>query len=163
MGRIFAPQDEYGHFADATRTLARLQKVDENGEFAAELAPHVAEIEAILQSDETLTATATIYNPCDCDKRRPLWYYKPSWRTFSFANPDGNVKRFKARCESHRIRDDVEEGKSWTLAPEWGSCRVFVFGDDGASFDFVEHADGGEEQSTGDATVARKYVLDRRN
>ena len=163
LGRIFALQDEAGHYADAIRTYSRLRKMDENSELAAELAPRAAEIEALVQSAETLTASATIYNPCDCDDGQPLWYYRPARRTFSFANPDGNVERFEARCETHRIRDDIEAGKSWTLAPEWGNCRVFVFGDDGTSFDFVEYPFDSDEQSAEDAAVARNHVLDRRN
>ncbi|MGB5489768.1 MAG: TonB family protein [Woeseiaceae bacterium] len=163
LGRIFALQDEFGHYADAARTFARLQKMDEDDDLLAELSPRGAEIEALLQSDEDLTARATIYNPCDCDAGQPLWYYKPARRTFSFANTDGNVERFEARCETDRIQGDVEEGKSWTLAPEWGSCRLFVFGDDGASFDFVEHVAEVQEQNSDDDAVARKNVLDRRN
>ncbi|MGB5336372.1 MAG: hypothetical protein WBN07_12185, partial [Woeseiaceae bacterium] len=151
------------HYADAARTFARLQKMDEDDDLLAELSPRGAEIEALLQSDEDLTARATIYNPCDCDAGQPLWYYKPARRTFSFANTDGNVERFEARCETDRIQGDVEEGKSWTLAPEWGSCRLFVFGDDGASFDFVEHVAEVQEQNSDDDAVARKNVLDRRN
>ena len=84
----------------------------------------------------------------------------PPGRTFSFVNLNGNVQRFEARCESKRIHGKAVEGRSWSLAPDWGSCRVFVFGDDGASLDFLEHLDGSQERSTGSAAVARSYVLD---
>lgn len=160
LGRVFALQDEFGHYADATRTYSRLKKLGDDSALVAELAPRAAEIATLMQDEETLTASATIYNPCDCDAGVPLWYYKPARRTFSFANLSGNVKRFEARCEHHRVRGDVEVGKSWTLAPEWGSCRVFVFGDDGASFDFLQHLNDSQNDSTGDAAVARSHVLD---
>ncbi len=160
LGRIFALQDECGLYADATRTYARLKKMGEDSALVAELAPRADEIAAIMESEETLTASATIYNPCDCDKGKPLWYYQPDRRTFSFANLNGNVQRFEARCENERIRGDIVEGKSWTLAPEWGSCRVFVFGDDGATFDFLEHLNDRQDASTSEAAVARSHVLD---
>ena len=163
MGRIFALQDEYGQYADAMRTYTRLEKSDGSKDLAAELSPRATEIEALMQSDEALTANATIYNPCDCEAGKPLWYYRPARRTFSFANLNGNVERFEARCDSQRISGDVKVDKSWTLAPAWGNCRVFVFGDDGATFDFVEHASDGEEQGAGEDAVARNHVLDRRN
>ncbi|MDJ0747984.1 MAG: hypothetical protein QNJ11_00805 [Woeseiaceae bacterium] len=55
----------------------------------------------------------------------------------------------------------MKTGKTWTLAPIWGNCRVFVFGDDGAQFDFVEHAtESGDDAST---PVAGDDVLDRTN
>lgn len=163
LGKIFVLQDEAGHFADATRTFARLSRMDESSKIAAELAPRAAEIDALLSSDATLTARATIYNPCNCSAGQPLWHYRPARPTFSFANLNGNVERFEARCDSHRIRDTVTEGKSWTLAPEWGNCRVFVFGDDGSVFDFVEQPAETGEQNTDTAAVARNHVLDRRN
>lgn len=163
LGNIFALQDEAGHHADARRTFARLSSMDESSEAAAELAPRAAEIDALLLSEATLAARATIYNPCNCDAGQPLWYYRPARRTFSFANLNGNVQRFEARCDTHRVRDTVEEGKSWTLAPEWGNCRVFVFGDDGSSFDFMEQPIDDDKQNTGEAAVARNHVLDRRN
>ncbi|MGB5335562.1 MAG: energy transducer TonB, partial [Woeseiaceae bacterium] len=149
MGRIFSLQDEYGQYAEAMRTYSRLENSDGSEDLAAELGARAAEIEALMTSAEPLIANATIYNPCNCDAGKPLWYYRPARRTFSFANLNGNVERFEARCDSHRISGDVEVDKSWTLAPEWGNCRVFVFGDDRATFDFVEHASDGDKQSDG--------------
>ena len=158
--KIFGLEDQFGHYAHATATFAQLEKEAENSAELAEFGPRAAEIAALMASEKTLVANATIYSPCDCDTGEPLWYYRPERRTFSFANLNGNVQRFEARCDSKRIRGDVVEGTPWTLAPDWGSCRVFVFGDEGATFDFLEHLHDSQEESTGDAAVARSHVLD---
>ena len=114
-----------------------------------------------VDSEADLVPQATVYNPCDCDAGTPLWYYKPARRTFSFANLSGNVQSFEARCEHQRVQGPVEAGTKWTLAPEWGSCRVFVFGDDGATFEFVEHPTGAEDGAP--TAVVEDDVLDRRS
>jgi hypothetical protein len=100
-----------------------------------------------LLSDDITTAKATLYNPCDCDEGEPLWHYAPARRTFSFANTSGNVERFEARCEGQRISADVESDKTWTLEPVWGFCRVIVFGNDGATFEFLEHLHDREDRA----------------
>jgi len=158
--KIFELEDQFGQYAHAMATFARLEKETENSAELAKFGPRAAEIAALVASEKTIAANATIYSPCDCVAGEPLWYYRPERRTFSFANLNGNVQRFEARCDSKRIRGDVVESKLWTLAPDWGSCRVFVFGDDGATFDFLEHLDDSQEESTGEAADARSHVLD---
>ena len=160
LSRIFELEDRFGEYANAARTFRLLEKELNNSAEMAEFGPRAEEILALIPDSETLSARATIYNPCDCDAGQPLWTYRPARRTFSFANLSGNVISFEARCETKRIRGNVEDGPSWTLAPEWGSCRVFVFGEDGASFDFLEHLDVSQDDSTGEAAVARIHVLD---
>ena len=164
LSRIFELEDRFGQYANAVRTYKLIEKEVNNSAEIAKFGPRAEEILALMQGDGPLSARATIYNPCDCDAGQPLWTYRPARRTFSFANLSGNVISFEARCETNRIRGDVEAGPSWTLAPEWGSCRVFVFGEDGASFDFIEHLndsqDDNQDDSTGETTVARNYVLD---
>ncbi len=158
--KIFGLEDQFGQYAHAMATFARLEKERENSAELAEIGPRAAEIAALMASGKTLAANATIYSPCDCEAGEPLWYYRPERRTFSFANLNGNVERFEARCESKRIRGNVVEGKLWTLAPDWGSCRVFVCGDEGATFDFLGHLNDSQDESTGEAAVARNHVLD---
>ena len=161
LEKIFAMEDHFGQYAAAMRTYAELQQAIGKAPVNELIEARSAELRAKIASDEALTAQATIYNPCDCDEGQPLWYYKPARRTFSFANLSGNVNSFEARCDSQRVTGSVEPGKEWTLAPEWGSCRVFVFGDDGATFDFVEHPS--EMQDDAPTTMAEDDVLDRRN
>jgi len=115
----------------------------------------------LISGDEPISAQATIYSPCDCDTGKPLWSYVPARRTFSFSNVDGNVERFEVRCENERFSESIVTDKSWSLPADSGSCRVFVFDDDGASFDFVEHSDNEPVEQTGDTAVVRNDVLDR--
>ncbi len=160
LSKIFALQDQLGHFADALRTYALLQREVDGSKDIEPEATRFEEIVALLESAPTVKANATIYNPCDCDQGSPLWYYRPARRTFSFADLSGNVQRFEARCESGRTGGDIEEDRTWTLPPGWGKCHVFVFGDDGARFDFLEHLEGSPGDDPGDAAIARNHVLD---
>ncbi len=161
---IFELESKFGQFSAAMRTLAVLREIRGSAEAVARLAPRAEEIATILESSPTLLANATVANPCDCDAGVALWDYAPTRRTFSFANLNGNVERFEARCEQQRINGAVETDRQWTLGADWGFCQVFVFGDDGATFDFVEHLpDDEDEDAAEQTTVARNYVLDRRS
>ena len=161
LGRIFQLEDTLGLHAAALQTFRTLKSASGKTGVDEALAARAEELQALVDGDKDLVAQATIYNPCNCDAGRPLWYYKPARRTFSFANLSGNVTSFEARCEKHRVLAPVEAGTKWTLAPEWGSCRVFVFGDDEATFEFVEHPAGAVDDAP--TAVAIDDVLDRRN
>lgn len=163
LEKIFLLQSHFQQYAAALRTIERLKDVRGNEEAVKRTESRVAEMERMLAGDEITTAKATVHNPCDCDDGEPIWHYVPARRTFSFAGANGNVERFEARCEGQRISGAVEPGKTWTLAPEWGFCRVIVFGDDGATFDFLEHLHDDEENAADRSAVARNHVLDRRS
>ena len=160
LEKIFLLQSHFDQYAAARRTANTLEGASGAEASLERIASRSTEIDRILAEEEAVAARATIVNPCDCEEGTPLWHYSPARRTFSFANTDGNVERFEARCESQRISGTIEPDKTWTLGSDWGSCRVFVFGDDGATFDFVEHLQDGE---VGDTSVARNHVLDTRN
>jgi TonB family protein len=161
LEKIFQLEDQFGLYSSALQTFRALSKASGKTGVSEELVARAAEIQALVDGDTDLVAQASVYNPCDCDAGTPLWYYKPARRTFSFANLSGNVQSFEARCEYQRVQGPVEVGTRWKLAPEWGSCRVFVFGDDGATFEFVEHPTDAEDDAPN--AVAEDDVLDRRN
>ena len=163
LEKVFLLESHFQQYAAALTTREKLKKVRGNEAALERTASRAAEMEQMLASDDVTTAKATLYNPCDCDEGEPLWHYVPARRTFSFANLNGNVERFEARCEGQRISGDFEPDKTWTLAPEWGSCRVIVFGSDGATFDFLEHLHDGENSAVDTTSVARNHVLDRRS
>ena len=145
-------------------TLETLSDVRGSSEVLERLSARSDEIVEILDNQDVVAAQATVAKPCNCDDGVALWDYIPIRRTFSFANLNGNVERFETRCERQRISGIVETDQKWTLAADWGNCQVFVFGDDGATFDFLGHLPDSEEDQAIDRTaVARNYVLDRRD
>jgi TonB family protein len=163
LEKIFLLQSHFQQYAAALRSRDRLAELRGNDAAMERTADLAAEMQRKLADDDVTTARATIYNPCDCDEGEPLWHYVPARRTFSFANASGNVERFEARCESQRISGNVEPDKVWTLDPDWGFCRVIVFGNDGATFDFLEHLHDSEESAADPTAVARNHVLDQRS
>ena len=139
LEKIFLLQMYFDQYSAALRSATTIENTRDNEASLERIRPRVEEIEGLLADAKAIRASATIINPCNCDEGTPLWSYVPARRIFSFEETSGNVERFEARCEGQRISGAVESDKAWELDPEWGFCRVFVFGDDGASFRFVEH------------------------
>lgn len=161
---IFELESTFGQYSAAMRTLTTLKDVRGSNAAIERLAARAEEITTMLENDPVLVANAIVVNPCDCDAGKALWDYVPVRRTFSFANLNGNVERFEARCELQRLSGAVETDQQWTLEADWGFCQIFVFGDDGATFDFLEHSPGTEDNDAVDeTTVVRNHVLDRRS
>jgi hypothetical protein len=159
LEKIFLLQSHFKQYAAARRTANTLEGANGTEEVVGRITARSNEIDRILAEEGVIAAKATVVNPCNCEDGSPLWHYAPARRTFSFANVSGKVERFEARCESSRINGTIEPDKTWTLAPEWGSCRVFVFGDDGATFDFIEHLADGAISAAGDTAVAMSGPL----
>jgi TonB family protein len=160
LGKIFELEVESQQYGAALATLETLRGETGSDEYLAGFSDEVARLENSIDGAKPLVANATIYNPCNCEAGEPLWTYSPARRSFSFAELDGNVERFEARCENNRISAQVETGTKWSLPADWGSCQVFVFGDDAATFDFIEHGEDTGDNNVGRSAVASSDVLD---
>jgi TonB family protein len=160
LRQLFRIEMDLSQYAAARRTLASLRKEPGSEGDIEQLSERVHELQLAIDSAEPLSASATLYNPCECDQGQPLWSYVPTRRTFSFAGLSGNVERFEVRCKRERLHGVIEAGKRWSLAEEPQHCRIFVFGDDGASFRFVEHDGTESRHAAAPERVARSDVLD---
>ena len=160
LSKLFVLEVEKNQYAAAHSTLRALKRVSGSAQQLDELADKVAEMERMLASNDPIAAQATLMNPCNSDEGEPLWAYVPLRRSFSFAALSGNVERFEVRCERDRLEGLVEAGKSWSLPDGPGDCQLLVFGEDGASFEFVEHNKAEIPVATGSTAVANSDVLD---
>jgi hypothetical protein len=160
LSKIFILEMELSQYAAAQKTLNRLTLEPGSQQELAGIREQIAKLERQLASDAPISARATLFNPCNAKQGHPLWTYVPVRRTFSFAALNGNVERFEVRCERERLEGPIEAEKTWSLPDGAKNCQVFVFGDDGASFEFVEHLETESDDATGLTAVARSDVLD---
>lgn len=160
LSKLFELEVEKNQYAAAQSTLGALKRVPGSAQQLDGLTDKVAEMERMLASNDPIAAQATVINPGNSDDGEPLWAYVPLRRAFSFDALSGNVERFEVRCERDRLEGLVEAGKSWSLPDGAGDCQVLVFGEDGASFEFVEHHEAKIPVATGSTAVARSNVLD---
>ena len=160
LSKMFVLEMERSQYAAAQRTLNRLTLEPGSQQELAGIREQIAELQRQLASGAPISARATLFNPCNAEQGRPLWAYVPARRTFSFAALNGNVERFEVRCERERLEGRIEAEKTWSLPEGAGNCQVFVFGEDGATFEFVEHHEAQTPNATGEAVVARSDVLD---
>ncbi|MEJ2128149.1 MAG: hypothetical protein P8X81_04845 [Woeseiaceae bacterium] len=160
LAKMFTLEMELSQYAAAKRTLDRLMLQPGAAESVAGLRELMAKLDAELASDSPIAAEATLFRPCQTEDGEPIWAYSPVRQSFSFARLNGNVERFEVRCERNRLEGPVKSGKTWSLPEAAQKCQVIVFGDDGASFQFVEHNETESSEATAEAAVARSDVLD---
>lgn len=122
--------DALGRTADALETQSRI---------SAELAaaqqpdPFTAIAEALrkrLDEDEVLQSAGFI-------GEQP-WRVDVTRRTFTLAAIEGEVEEINAECDHRRQRLEYMPDVDWQLPASWGECVLFVAGDAGTKFRFLE-------------------------
>lgn len=142
--RLFEVEYETGQYAAALDTAARLAALPGSDDAPDTIADDVEAIRERLAGPGDVVAEARIVNACACDTGQPLWRYRPARKRFAFSNVGTGVERFEARCDAWRMKSAVEAGVVYELPAEAANCRVFVFGEDGADFRFIEAGDGSD-------------------
>ena len=164
LTNLFELQFAHGHFLAAQATLDLLRQEAFGDKGIARLQDKIDALDKQVAANTSFRAVARLGNTVDCDACLPVWSHRPARRTFSFAALNGNVERFEVRCKHDRPQGTVNADTRWSLPEQAGNCRIFVFGDDGADFEFVEHGDlQADDPGTASPAVARSDVLDRRN
>jgi TonB family protein len=67
-----------------------------------------------------------------------FWRHRLLRRSFSIEAVQGPVSRFLLVCPTVQIGEPVQAGQKFETPPEWGICRLSVFGDAGARFTLEE-------------------------
>lgn len=72
-----------------------------------------------------------------------------SRRRFTLENVQGEIEATSLVCEAHSQEAEYQQGKVWTLPPDWGLCWVSVRGTVGTTFEVVESVDPQGATSSG--------------
>lgn len=138
FSRIFEAEHSLGQYGSALQTAAALGAERDSKSDLEALQTRIDEIRSHIAGGSPVVARCQLATACDCESGTALSVYQPARQQFSFANLEGEVRNFEVRCDTSRTGAPVEVGKTYSLPADSENCSVYVFGDDGASFDLIE-------------------------
>jgi hypothetical protein len=138
--RLFALETQTGDLAESLKTYEFLResgtakRSDLYEAAMAQLKPVVEEVEAIIASDNALRSHAEVGT-------NDYWVRRLLRRFFSMSNVAGRIDVIDVRCRRGTKRyDSFPLNGVWRVPESWGDCGVYIKGEPGTTFDFLEHA-----------------------
>ncbi|MDJ0758367.1 MAG: TonB family protein [Woeseiaceae bacterium] len=153
-------ETEQQRFVDAGEALDALRDTKGHASVIESLEEEIRALEAGIAEATEITVPGVVSTPCDRESGQALWAHKPSLRHFAIENIDGDIERVEARCDSGRLVAPIDSQEAWSIPEAWGDCEVFVFGEDGASFAFVESPAIKEDNELAEGALASSIVQD---
>ena len=93
--------------------------------------PYVKQIESLKTAE-----TKIVYDGAVSNKGR--WHHRLYKNGFALAEVQGELTKLDIRCNGHRVTYVPQENNHWKIPDTWGSCYLFIEGDEGATFKLVE-------------------------
>jgi TonB family protein len=120
----------FGKLRDAKPAIRRADNYD----WAIEtLTPTYEQLVQIVEGESTLVTQARI-------GEFDYWVHDLVRRSFSMVNIVGRLDVLDIRCErSTRRYNSIPADSTWTIPQSWGSCGVYIKGEQGTTFAFHEY------------------------
>lgn len=134
-----------GKYSAAIATYEKLKKYPELLNEKQQLVASVTTIIKRVQNERSLSVPGEIDKCSECPGR---WSYAPLRREFAFDDINGELDEFELRCDWKRFRDDVNSESTWRIPGSWGKCQLYVYGEPGTTFKFIEYREKVETQSS---------------
>jgi TonB family protein len=138
MGRLFALDIRAGDLGSALETYERLtsdetaQRADRYAAIKPTLEAAVREIEQAVAGEKTLSFRGKI-------GEHDFWVHRLVRRSFSISNIEGSLEELSVRCRYRRVTfTPLTAEQTWTVPTSFGTCRIFLKGDPGTTFELYE-------------------------
>jgi hypothetical protein len=123
-------------YSAALETYGRMQEYPELLEDSPDLEQTIVGLQDMIAGDAVLSVPGELTRVGEDDGR---WSYAPLRREFAFAEVAGELGEIELRCDWSHYRDQWRPDISWRIPESWGKCRLYVFGDEGATFKYIEY------------------------
>lgn len=140
--RLYVLQVQAIDFSAGRRTFERLRdssqakRSKQHARVIAELTPTYEQIEEVIAGPELLPVKAEI-------GQYDYWVHDLMRRSFSMAEVTGRIDSVSVRCERGTRRyETYPDDAVWHVPESWGECGVYIRGERGTTFTFVEHPAG---------------------
>ncbi len=131
LSMLYADYANSGEYLAAMGMFERLTKMDHEGALVATLQDTARRIAEILESSQPLNISGSI------SSARP-WSHALSRSGFEFHGVVGRIYHLDLRCEQRAEEIAFETQRAFTVPESWGACRLYVHGEAGTTFNFVE-------------------------
>ncbi|WP_448211942.1 energy transducer TonB [Colwellia sp. MEBiC06753] len=115
----------------ALQAAKYLQLLSVNSEHHAVYHKQELSLIRFIESDQQLVTNGKI-------TERGFWQHRLLRSSFGFSHVNGNLSRLDVRCQNSRHLYTFSEQSQWTIPDTWQSCNLYVFGEQGASFELLE-------------------------
>ena len=116
----------------ANSTYLKLSKLSIAEPYMASYKELISNVDDFISGDQNIIITANIED-------KDYWSYQLVRNEFSLVNVEGKLNKLDVRCANKRHVYTVEENNTWKIPNTWKSCNIYVYGENNAKFNLVEH------------------------
>ena len=128
----FALEVKLNRLKSAYKTFESIEKNKLAAPFIEKYKSVVQQIDDLIGSNENIVINADM-------RTNDYWQYPLVRNEFSLTNIEGNLSKMDIRCANKRHMYTIEEDNTWTIPESWQHCNLFIYGENNASFQVVEH------------------------
>lgn len=137
----FVVEARLGKLVDALETYELLLGEESAISDEDPLAEFAEDFRNFISSGKTIATDALVETEGEecCDA---VWGHQLFRRKFVLDNIEGEIKELDIRCDWQRASEkEIYVGKVWEIPASWGTCSLYVHGNEGTTFRLLELSD----------------------
>ena len=131
LKNLYVQEVKSHRFADAFSTAERLQEYKSDSDSAKAVSAAAEKLHAQLDAAEVLSFNGRV--------EEKVWIHELSRPHFALVTDKGSLTDIDIRCKTHRQMMSMKDSTRFSVPTSWGDCRVYISGDAGSEFRFLEY------------------------
>lgn len=131
LSRLYSLLLDKKRFVTALSVAASIKQLDTKALLYPKVAKSVLSVEKYI-------ATGSNYHVKSHLNSEGMWSHNLARNAFGFAGNTSNLRKIELRCDNKFLTYAVKPNVVWDIPKQWGSCRLYVYGNEQTAVDLVE-------------------------
>lgn len=132
LDQRFVLELKLNQLKNAYNTYKRIEALSVAAPYLAHYQNLIKRVDEFINSEQELVVNANIQS-------QDYWSHALVRNDFTLTNITGKLTKMDIRCANKRHVYTIENNNTWKIPDAWQQCHVFVYGENNATFDLVEH------------------------
>jgi TonB family protein len=128
----FALEMKLNRLKQAYITFKAIEKNPDAKPYLENYQSLIKRIDKFINSDKEVVVSANI-------RGEDYWQHSLMRNEFTLTDIKGKLSKLDIRCANKRHVYSIENNNTWQLPESWKHCNIFVFGENNATFNLIEH------------------------